>query len=79
MSRTGVVRLRLTERGAEQLDTLSELHLTELAHLAPTMQALWSALEDGDGVGGAAQGERCGQPADPTAHDHDVLGHRART
>lgn len=45
-----VVRLRLTERGAEQLETLSELHLTELAHLAPTMQALWAALEDGDGV-----------------------------
>jgi DNA-binding MarR family transcriptional regulator len=40
-----VVRLRLTERGARQLEELSELHLEELAHLAPTMHALWDALE----------------------------------
>jgi DNA-binding MarR family transcriptional regulator len=40
-----VVRLRLTERGAAQLEALSELHLEELAHLAPTMHALWDALE----------------------------------
>jgi DNA-binding MarR family transcriptional regulator len=45
-----IVRLRLTEQGSAQLDMLSELHLTELAHLAPTMQALWAALEDGDGM-----------------------------
>lgn len=45
-----IVRLRLTERGAAQLETLSELHLTELAHLAPTMHALWAALEDADGM-----------------------------
>ena len=45
-----IVRLRLTEQGATQLDTLSELHLAELAHLAPTMHALWAALEDGDSV-----------------------------
>jgi DNA-binding MarR family transcriptional regulator len=45
-----IVRLRLTERGAAQLEMLSELHLTELAHLAPTMHALWAALEDGDGM-----------------------------
>jgi DNA-binding MarR family transcriptional regulator len=45
-----VVRLRLTERGAAQLESLSEQHLEELAHLAPTMQALWEALdESGDG------------------------------
>ncbi len=42
-----VVRLRLTTRGAAQLETLSEQHLEELAHLAPTMHALWDALEDG--------------------------------
>ena len=41
-----VVRLRLTERGSAQLDALSELHLEELAHLAPTMHALWDALEE---------------------------------
>ena len=46
------VRLRLTPEGALKLEALSELHLEELAHLAPTMQALWDALErpgDGDG------------------------------
>jgi DNA-binding MarR family transcriptional regulator len=40
-----VVRLALTKRGSEQLEALSELHLDELAHLAPTMHALWDALE----------------------------------
>jgi DNA-binding MarR family transcriptional regulator len=40
-----VVRLRLTDQGSAQLDALSELHLEELAHLAPTMHALWEALE----------------------------------
>jgi DNA-binding MarR family transcriptional regulator len=46
-----VVRLRLTARGNAQLEALSEQHLEELAHLAPTMHALWDALEqahDGD-------------------------------
>jgi len=42
-----VVRLRLTERGTAQLEALSEQHLEELAHLAPTMHALWDALEEG--------------------------------
>jgi DNA-binding MarR family transcriptional regulator len=45
-----VVRLRLTEQGSAQLEALSELHLTELAHLAPTMHALWAALEAADTV-----------------------------
>jgi DNA-binding MarR family transcriptional regulator len=45
-----IVRLRLTDVGSRQLEALSELHLEELAHLAPTMQALWEALEhDSDG------------------------------
>jgi DNA-binding MarR family transcriptional regulator len=39
------VRLRLTEKGLRQLELLSEQHLEELAHLAPTMHALWDALE----------------------------------
>jgi DNA-binding MarR family transcriptional regulator len=44
------VRLRLTEKGARQLEALSEQHLEELEHLAPTMHALWAALEHaGDG------------------------------
>lgn len=45
------VRMRLTESGARMLEALSELHLEELAHLAPTMHALWDAIEsaaDGD-------------------------------
>ena len=33
-----VVRLRLTDEGSRQLEALSEQHLEELAHLAPTMQ-----------------------------------------
>ena len=40
------MRLRLTDQGARQLEALSEQHLDELAHLAPTMHALWDALED---------------------------------
>jgi hypothetical protein len=35
----------LTERGARQLEALGELHVEELARLAPTMHALWNALE----------------------------------
>ena len=51
-----VVRLRLTEQGARQLEALSEQHLEELAHLAPTMHALWNALEH------AGPGELDGSP-----------------
>jgi DNA-binding MarR family transcriptional regulator len=40
-----VVRLRLTSQGARRLEALSEQHLEELTHLAPTMHALWDALE----------------------------------
>ena len=43
--RLSTVRLHLTSEGSERLETLSELHLEELAHLAPTMHALWDALE----------------------------------
>jgi DNA-binding MarR family transcriptional regulator len=42
-----VVHLRLTDAGAAKLESLSELHLRELAQLAPTMRALWGAV-DGD-------------------------------
>ena len=44
------MRLHLTDQGSEQLEALSELHLEELAHLAPTMHALWDALEQADGA-----------------------------
>ncbi|HWK30427.1 MAG TPA: MarR family winged helix-turn-helix transcriptional regulator [Solirubrobacter sp.] len=42
-----VVRLRLTEKGAEHLAALSRQHLLEIEHLAPTMHALWDAVETG--------------------------------
>jgi DNA-binding MarR family transcriptional regulator len=50
-----VVRLQLTDKGSLRLESLSELHLQELAHLAPTMHALWAAVESaGDGGPGDA-------------------------
>jgi hypothetical protein len=39
------VRLALTEKGRRQLESLSEQHLDELTHLAPTMRTLWAAVE----------------------------------
>jgi DNA-binding MarR family transcriptional regulator len=39
------VRVSLTKTGAAKLNRLAETHLAELAHLAPTMRALWAALE----------------------------------
>ncbi len=44
-----VVRVGLTPAGAAKLDKLSEVHMQEIAHLAPTMRTLWRALEQGDG------------------------------
>jgi DNA-binding MarR family transcriptional regulator len=46
------VRITLTPSGVEKLDGLSEAHLEELAHLAPTMRALWRALDTADGSDG---------------------------
>jgi DNA-binding MarR family transcriptional regulator len=43
------VRVTLTAAGLEKLDALSEASLQELAHLGPTMRALWKALEHADG------------------------------
>jgi len=43
-----VVRITLTSTGIEKLDRLSEAHLEELAHLAPTMRALWRAIEQAE-------------------------------
>ena len=45
-SSKSVVRVTLTARGTAKLDALAEAHLQEIAHLAPTMRALWRALED---------------------------------
>jgi DNA-binding MarR family transcriptional regulator len=46
---SSAVRLRLTEKGSRTLDALSELHLRELAHLAPTMHGLWEGFEHAAG------------------------------
>jgi len=43
-----MVRVTLTPTGRAKLDALAETHLRELAHLAPTMRALWDTV-DGDG------------------------------
>ncbi len=44
-----VVRVTLTPAGAAKLEQLAEVHLQEIAHLAPTMRTLWQALEEADG------------------------------
>ena len=45
-----IVRVTLTPTGIAKLDALAEAHLQEIAHLSPTMRALWQALEHaGDG------------------------------
>ena len=44
-SNNSAVRVVLTPAGEEKLDQLAAAHLEELAHLAPTMRALWRAVE----------------------------------
>lgn len=44
-----VVRVTLTPVGAAKLDALTEAHMQEIEHLAPTMRTLWRQLEHGDG------------------------------
>jgi DNA-binding MarR family transcriptional regulator len=46
-----LVRVTATAAGSAKFDALADAHLQEIAHLAPTMQALWRALEAGDGNG----------------------------
>ena len=41
-----MVRLSLTQDGAGKLESLSELHLRELAQLVPTMRAFSEAIDD---------------------------------
>jgi DNA-binding MarR family transcriptional regulator len=48
-STKSVVRVTLTKHGLAKLDALAETHLQEIAHLAPTMKALWDALDGADG------------------------------
>ncbi len=44
--RHGTVRLSLTSLGRERLHALAACHQEELARLAPTMKALWPALNE---------------------------------
>jgi hypothetical protein len=72
------VRLRLTAEGSRRLEALSELHLEELAHLAPTMHTLWEALErDSDG-GPRATPHPAAPPRPPTtpSASHDARRRR---
>jgi DNA-binding MarR family transcriptional regulator len=48
-SNKSIVRVKLTPAGNTKLEKLAEAHLQELVHLAPTMRALWKALESTDG------------------------------
>ncbi len=41
-----LVRLALTERGLEKLESLTAAHLTELERLGPAMEALWTAAAE---------------------------------
>jgi DNA-binding MarR family transcriptional regulator len=60
---SSAVRLQLTDAGSRRLEALSELHLEELAHLAPTMHALWDALEHA----GSEGAHPAAPPARPSA------------
>ena len=44
-----VVRLRLTGRGEEAIEQLTQLHLDEIRHLAPTLEHLGGELGTVDG------------------------------
>jgi DNA-binding MarR family transcriptional regulator len=44
-----VVRITLTPSGVAKLEELAEAHMDEIAHLAPTMRALWRAIEQANG------------------------------
>ena len=70
-SSKSVVRVTLTPLGAQKLDELAEAHVEEIAHLGPTMRALWEALEhDGRDVPHPAarrQSATAGSPRTPRA------------
>lgn len=47
--RHSLVHVRLTDRGRRTLRGLAQVHLREIAELAPAMQALWQAIAAVDG------------------------------
>lgn len=66
-----VVRVTLTPLGARKLDELAEAHLEEIAHLGPTMRALWEGLEpdehDAPHPAARRQAPTAGSPRTPRA------------
>ena len=50
--RSSVVRLRLSDAGQTALAALSQLHLDELAHLAPAMRTLLASFVDDTSASG---------------------------
>jgi DNA-binding MarR family transcriptional regulator len=57
-----MVRLRLTAHGAAKLASLSELHLRELAQLAPTIRALLEAIGETEPAAGSSPGASALRP-----------------
>jgi DNA-binding MarR family transcriptional regulator len=51
-SNRSLVRVTLTPVGEKKLDALTEAHLQEIRHLAPTMRALWRELDQAQGEAG---------------------------
>ena len=68
-----VVRLALTRKGDERLARLAAQHLDELAQLAPTMEVLWSVLEQAGGHRGGTH------PAARPTPDPDPASSAAET
>jgi len=59
-----VVRLTLTELGAERLRALSELHVQELERLQLRLPAAWEGLAPAHRAHGFAAGRAAGRPGD---------------
>jgi DNA-binding MarR family transcriptional regulator len=69
---SSAVRIRLTEKGSRRLEALSELHLEELAHLAPTMHALWDALERANSADPGRAPHPAAPPREPVASNQPI-------
>lgn len=61
------VRVSLTRIGTVKLNRLAETHLAELEHLAPTMRALWGALEANASSSPRSLAAQAGRPSSHTA------------
>lgn len=61
------VRVSLTATGTAKLNRLAETHMAELAHLAPTMRALWDALDANASSAPRSLAAQAAGPSWPTA------------